>query len=201
VTVTRTGESPILEQPPPEEHRPRVPTWLKLVAVLVVVGVVAAANLAAAERSRRKDRAAAARVAAAVPSQPDHAAQPEVDDVRLEPYAVAFRLTIGNSSDQPFRVVNLVGRGLALSAVGGLPTAVEPEDGVALQVRLSIPACAPLPPAVEVDSAALRFGAFRLDLTDLAGRPYALPFLTDPDTPLYTAIRTLARKICPRQGY
>jgi hypothetical protein len=163
---------------------------------------VAAANLAAAERQRRSERAAAERHASTLSTRPDSAARPSVDDVRLEPYVVTFDLTVENRSDQPFRVVGLAGEGLALSAVGGLPTAVGPEHGVRLQVRLSIPACAHLPEPLDAQRVdALPFGAFELELTDLVGREYSLPYRTESSSPLHAAIRTLARKICPRGAY
>jgi hypothetical protein len=133
---------------------------------------------------------------------PDVAAQPVVDDVHLEPYAVTFRLTLENRSDQPFRLMGLAGQGLALGAVGGLPTDVAPRSSVLVPVRLSIPACAQLPEPLDAQRIdALPFGAFELELADVAGRQYSLPYLTDADTPLYAAIRSLARKICPRRTF
>lgn len=130
---------------------------------------------------------------------PAAAAQPEVGDVRLERYAVAFRLSIRNTSARPFTLTDLRGQGLALSARGGLPAEIPARQSQAFQVRLAIPSCAQLPDPLDaqrIDS--LRFAALELELADVAGRPSALPFLPDSDTDLYLAIRLLARQICPR---
>ena len=133
---------------------------------------------------------------------PAQAAQPEVDEVFLRPYAVDFRLTVRNASAHRFTLTGLAGQGLALGAVGGLPVEVAAGRTVILQVHLAIPSCAQLPDPLDAQRIdALAFGAFELELADAAGRPSSLPYLTDTRSDLYLVVRALAHKICPRGGY
>jgi hypothetical protein len=62
-----------------------------------------------------------------------------------------------------------------------------------------VPACAQLPEPLDAQRTdSLPFGAFELGLSDESHPATSLPYLPDPATELYRAIRTLAHAICPK---
>lgn len=131
---------------------------------------------------------------------PAQAAEPQVVRVMSQTrYRVVFRLRLHNRSARPITLHDIVGVALSFGVQGGLPTVVPPDGVVQLDVEVSLPACAALPPAGE-PSVPL-YGSFSLELSDPQGNADSLPYLTDNGDPLHPALVALRSRICPPGTY
>jgi hypothetical protein len=127
----------------------------------------------------------------------DRSAAADFTDVVLEKYAVSFNLAVGNQAPEPLVLQALTGPGLNISVRGGLPIDIAPMDTLVLPARLSIPGCAGLPLELDPQRPKTSYPAIELALSWQGGRRLALPVLLDPGTPMFEALRALARNICP----
>ena len=130
---------------------------------------------------------------------PEQALQPQVSNVRRARYSVDFTLTLQNRSSQAIRVEGFGGQRLALSVAGGLPTVVDAKRELSLAVRVAIPSCARLAEPLEgKPTGAPAFGAIDLELTSPDGTRGFQRERAERGRPLYDALLSLARQICPR---
>jgi hypothetical protein len=123
---------------------------------------------------------------------------PGWSQVRLEKYAVAFKLSLRNQAHEKLLLNNIAGPGLSVSVLGGFPTQVAPMSEIVVPTRLTIPACAGLPEELDQLHRFQAYEPFSLVMSFQSGRELTVPMTLEPEQPLLVAIRDLARVICPR---
>jgi hypothetical protein len=131
----------------------------------------------------------------------DRSVLSEFSAVTLEKYGVSFTLHLTNQAPVPVTLNAIGGAGLAVSVHGGLPIDIAPFDDLIVAGRLEIPSCAGLPAELDATRPKTSYAPFYLGLTFEGGRRLTLPAILDPGTPLYDAIRALARTICPSGSF
>jgi hypothetical protein len=122
-----------------------------------------------------------------------------VGPVTSSRYVVQFQLDVGNTSPRPFMVQDVIGVGLAVGVEGGLPAIVPAQDHVPLRLRVSLPACAGLPP--EGEPGVPVFGALRLEVRDADGSTQSVPYVEFPHNGVHAALVALKSRICPSGSY
>lgn len=124
---------------------------------------------------------------------------PSVLDVRPGTSSVAFALRLANRSRQVLYLDGLAAEGLQLTVAEGSRVLVAAGASTTVQVRLSIASCTHLPTPLDTQRTdTLPFAAFEIALASADAKVAVLPYLADPGTPLYGAVRALAHRTCPR---